>query len=193
MPVMNLPSLSLVHPPKSEEETLVPREVTAAAADGGPGSPAGRTDLLLRFFDSEFFNEWIAVQCVPSQAVACLGEARVPCRPRQSLPELPSILPQEPSLTTRPTRSHIQPPSRIPRAPIYHCQPAVGLLRGVQFNRPAHTLGYADGIQTALAPPQQRAGTALRTGGAALRFKMGKVALLTSVALRGGTAVRCNR
>jgi len=27
-----------------------------------PNSSSGRTDLLLRFFDSEFFNEWIAVQ-----------------------------------------------------------------------------------------------------------------------------------
>jgi hypothetical protein len=60
--VLNL-SLSLAH--KEEEAPLVPREVMSTAADGAPGSPAGRTDLLLRFFDSEFFNEWIAVQCVP--------------------------------------------------------------------------------------------------------------------------------
>ncbi len=46
----------------------VPQEeghLLATAVDSGPGPagepPSGKTDLLLRFFDSQFFDEWIAL------------------------------------------------------------------------------------------------------------------------------------
>lgn len=43
-----------------------PREqghLVATQAGPGPASepPSGKTDLLLRFFDSQFFDEWIAL------------------------------------------------------------------------------------------------------------------------------------
>lgn len=36
---------------------------TAVGAGPGPAGepPSGKTDLLLRFFDSQFFDEWIAL------------------------------------------------------------------------------------------------------------------------------------
>jgi hypothetical protein len=42
-----------------------PREGGHLVATAGPGPasepPSGKTDLLLRFFDSQFFDEWIAL------------------------------------------------------------------------------------------------------------------------------------
>ena len=38
--------------------------------------PAGKTDLLLRFFDSTFFDEWIALTCAPSSLYFCGKEAQ---------------------------------------------------------------------------------------------------------------------
>ena len=48
-------------------ERTPPREqghLLATVAGPGPASepPSGKTDLLLRFFDSQFFDEWIALQ-----------------------------------------------------------------------------------------------------------------------------------
>ena len=36
--------------------------VSSSGVTGPP--PTGRTDLLLRFFESQFFDEWIALTCV---------------------------------------------------------------------------------------------------------------------------------
>jgi hypothetical protein len=35
--------------------------------------PRGKTDLLLRFFDSQFFDEWIALTCVATLSVLMLA------------------------------------------------------------------------------------------------------------------------
>ena len=35
---------------------------TLKARIGGAEAPSGKTDLLLRFFESQFFDEWIALQ-----------------------------------------------------------------------------------------------------------------------------------
>jgi hypothetical protein len=39
---------------------------TSTAESSGQSSDFGKTDLLLRFFDSQFFDEWIALTLVPS-------------------------------------------------------------------------------------------------------------------------------
>ena len=43
-------------------------KVTGVMTTKKPGDEGGRTDLLLRFFDSSFFNEWIALTYVPNQS-----------------------------------------------------------------------------------------------------------------------------
>jgi hypothetical protein len=39
---------------------------TSTAESSGQSSDFGKTDLLLRFFDSQFFDEWIALTLVLS-------------------------------------------------------------------------------------------------------------------------------
>lgn len=47
---------------KFEEHDETYGDLTPRLAESQANSEKGKTDLLLRFFDSEFFNEWIAVQ-----------------------------------------------------------------------------------------------------------------------------------
>ena len=51
--------------PEVQREGEHGSKVTGVLAMKKPGDEGGRTDLLLRFFDSSFFNEWIALTYVP--------------------------------------------------------------------------------------------------------------------------------
>jgi len=43
----------------------VPNSSTSIAESSGQSTDFGKTDLLLRFFDSQFFDEWIALTSAP--------------------------------------------------------------------------------------------------------------------------------
>jgi len=43
-----------------------PSSSTPKAESSGQSSDIGKTDLLLRFFDSQFFDEWIALTLASS-------------------------------------------------------------------------------------------------------------------------------
>lgn len=54
------------------------KALTSKARPAPPES--GCSDLLLRFFESQFFSAWIAIQCVPGAAdAACVPEHVQPC------------------------------------------------------------------------------------------------------------------
>ena len=55
-------------PFKSPPRASAPVNLGGSSVVQGP-PPTGRTDLLLRFFESQFFDEWIALTCAPAASI----------------------------------------------------------------------------------------------------------------------------